>query len=192
MNTPLPHSAALQIRSLFISAGHSMTDPGAVGVGGISEADIVLNFRDRLYDFLSDRIVLARDGKPGVNLPLRQACEMAKRHDIAVEFHCNAAASPHATGTETLSAPKDDAFGERLCAAISRTLGISNRGDKGEADGQHSRLAFVRAGGVIVELFFLTNPDDLKAYRQHLDALVEAVGIELINRVCASAHEIAA
>lgn len=152
------------------------------------EADIVLDFRDRLYDFLAERVVLARDGKPGVNLTLRQACEMAKCHDVAVEFHCNAAASSSATGTETLSAPKDDVFGEQLCAVISETLGIRNRGDKGEGDGQHSRLAFVRAGGLIVELFFITNPHDLAAYHEKLDALVGAVGQELINRVCVDDH----
>ncbi|GEN25391.1 N-acetylmuramoyl-L-alanine amidase [Halomonas cupida] len=191
MTLSMPIPVALQTRSLFISAGHSMTDPGAVG-NGLNEADIVLDFRDRLYEFLADRIVLARDGKPGINLPLRQACEMAKRHDIAVEFHCNAAESSSATGTETLSAPSDDEFGDQLCTAIADTLNISNRGDKGEGDGQHSRLAFIRAGGVIVELFFITNSRDLAAYHEHLDALVGAVGRVLISRVCVSDHEAAA
>lgn len=191
MTLSMPIPAALQTRSLFISAGHSMSDPGAVG-NGLNEADIVLDFRDRLYEFLADRIVLARDGKPGINLPLRQACELAKRHDIAVEFHCNAAASSSATGTETLSAPSDDEFGEQLCAAIADTLNISNRGDKGEGDGQHSRLAFIRAGGVIVELFFITNSRDLAAYHEHLDALVGAVGRVLISRVCVADHGAAA
>lgn len=183
---------ALQTKSLFISAGHSMNDPGAVGVNGFAESDIVLEFRDRLYEYLADKIVLARDGMPGVNLPLQQACQMARLHDISVEFHCNAAASPRATGTETLSAPKDDELGEQLCTAITETLGISNRGDKGEGDGQHSRLAFVRAGGVIVELFFLTNPDDLNAYHAHFDDVVKAVGLVLIDAVCDSEYQEAA
>ncbi|WP_417329574.1 N-acetylmuramoyl-L-alanine amidase [Halomonas cupida] len=192
MTSPMPGPAALQTQSLFISAGHSMTDPGAVGVNGVTEADIVLDFRDRLYEFLSDRIVLARDGKPGINLPLRQACEIARRHDVAVEFHCNAAASPRATGTETLSDSKDDELGKQICSTIAGTLGISNRGDKGEGDGQHSRLAFIRSGGLIVELFFLTNSDDLAAYHKHRDALIEKVGQTLINCVCADNQEVAA
>ena len=36
----------LQTKSLFISAGHSAPDPGAVG-NGHTEADIVLAFRDK-------------------------------------------------------------------------------------------------------------------------------------------------
>lgn len=183
---------ALQTKTLLISAGHSMTDPGAVGVNGMTEADIVLDFRDRLCDYLADRIVVSRDGQPGQNLPLRQACAMARRHDVAVEFHCNAAASSRATGVETLSAPKDDVFGEHLCATIAKTLGIRNRGDKGEGDGQHSRLAFIRAGGVIVETFFLTNLDDLAAYRENLDTLVKTVGLALIDAVCAPEYPEAA
>lgn len=173
---------ALQNRTLFISAGHSMSDPGANG-NGLTEADVVLAFRDQLYDYLADRVVLARDGRPGHNLPLRQACEMAKRHDVAVEFHCNAFSDPSATGVETLSGHEDDALGEHICSSIAGTLGIVNRGDKGEGDGQHSRLAFVRAGGVVVELFFITNPDDLAAYRQNLQGLVEAVGRVLVDAV---------
>ena len=44
------------------------------------------------------------------------------------------------------------------------TLGIRDRGAKPENAGQHHRLAFVRSGGIIVELFFLTNPSDMAAY----------------------------
>lgn len=181
---------ALQTRTLLISAGHSMSDPGASG-NGLTEADVVLDFRDRLFDYLSGKVVLARDGREGQNLPLGQACEMAKRHDVAVEFHCNAFAKPSATGVETLTAPEDDQLGERLCSSVASVLGIDNRGDKGEGDGQHSRLAFVRSGGVIVELFFITNPNDLQAYRDNLDVLVAEIGQLLIKEVCTEYSEVA-
>ncbi len=41
----------LQTKSLFISAGHSDTDPGAAA-NGITEADIVLEFRDMVCEEL--------------------------------------------------------------------------------------------------------------------------------------------
>lgn len=174
---------ALQTRTLFISAGHSMSDPGASG-NGLTEADIVLDFHDRLAQFLLERLAFSRDGARGENLPLRQACEMARDHDVAVEFHCNAFHLPTATGVETLGDNSTRALGERPCTAVSETLGISNRGAKGEGSGQHSRLAFVSAGGLIVELLFITNPDDLAAYRQRRDDVVTAVGLVLIDAVC--------
>ena len=174
---------ALQTQTLFISAGHSISDPGATG-NGLTEADVVLDFRDRLCDYLADKLVFGRDGQPGQNLPLRQACEMAKRHDVAVEFHCNAFSKPTATGVETLSDASGKRLGALLCHSMASVMGIDNRGAKGEDSGQHSRLAFVRAGGIIVELFFITNPNDLAAYRDNLDALVTEVGQVLIAEVC--------
>jgi len=179
----------LQTKSLFISAGHSHSDPGAVG-NGHTEADIVLAFRDAVADELRDKVVFAKDGERGQNLPLRKAVQQASSHDVAVEFHCNAAASASATGVETLSHPDDYPLGQALCEAISDTLGIANRGAKGEASGQHSRLAFVSTGGgIIVELFFISNPDDVAAYFRHKRALAQAVARVLIDEVAPPREE---
>jgi N-acetylmuramoyl-L-alanine amidase len=50
----------------FISAGHSASDPGAVG-NGHTEADIVLGFRDAVADELEGKVVFDRDGQRGRN-----------------------------------------------------------------------------------------------------------------------------
>jgi N-acetylmuramoyl-L-alanine amidase len=54
----------IQARTLFISAGHSHSDPGAVG-NGHTEADIVLAFRDTVADELEGKVVFDRDGQRG-------------------------------------------------------------------------------------------------------------------------------
>ncbi|HRP74569.1 MAG TPA: N-acetylmuramoyl-L-alanine amidase [Rhodocyclaceae bacterium] len=152
------------MKSVFLSAGHSDTDPGAVA-NGRREADIAVAFRNMVAFYLQRAGVPHElDGTGTTNLPLAIAAVRARYHPIGVEFHCNAAALPSATGVETLSGPKDMVLGGRICAALSGALGIRNRGAKPESAGQHHRLAFVRAGGIIVELFFLTNPRDLAAY----------------------------
>lgn len=174
---------ALQTETLFISAGHSHADPGATG-HGVTEADIVLEFRDLLADYLRSRVVFAKDGQRGQNLPLSTAAKLAGKHDIAVEFHCNAF-NGRATGVETLSGDEHKPLGDALCAAISRCLSITNRGAKGEASGQHSRLAFIRTGGgIIVELFFIDNKQDQAKYIANRARLVEAVGDVLVDAVC--------
>jgi len=104
------------------------------------------------------------DGKSTQNLPLRDAEAKARKHPIGVEFHCNAAGNPQAGGCETLQAPDDTVLGNKICVALAGSLGIKNRGAKPEGSGHHSKLAFVRAGGIIVELFFLTNQFDLANY----------------------------
>lgn len=152
------------MKTVFISAGHSDKDPGAVA-NGYKESDIVLDFR-KLVAFYLERagVPFGMDGGPQVNLPLAKAAQMARDYGIALEFHCNAAANPTATGVEVLAGPKDMELAAALSASIAAALGIRNRGAKPESAGQHQRLAFVQSGGMIVELFFITNPQDLKAY----------------------------
>lgn len=174
----------MQTKSLFISAGHSASDPGAVG-NGYSEADIVLELRDYLAEALRARgVEFSKDGKRGENLPLSRAWPMAGEHDIAIELHCNAFSRPTATGVETLSQPHNMELGLSICKAISDTLGIVNRGAKGEGSGQHSRLAFVSSGGgIIVELFFISNLDDLDKYQRWKLQLAEVLADLLAEEV---------
>ncbi len=153
-----------QRRTVMISAGHDERDPGAAA-HGYTEAEVVLEFRDLVSDALVKLgIKHMTDGDPGENLPLREAVQIAKTQQIAVEFHCNAA-TPQATGTETLSQPHHYGLGQALCHATADALGIADRGAKPEDSGQHSRLAFGSdGGGLIHELFFITSKTDLAAY----------------------------
>lgn len=152
------------MKPIVITAGHSNTDPGAVN-GAVTEAHIVTDFRNIVAFYLQrSNVNYATDGTNTENLPLSQAIKLIRPGSVAVEFHCNAFSDPRATGVETLSQEKDKRLGSYLCAAVSDILGIANRGAKKEDAGQHSRLAFVQAGGLILELFFITNPDDLRRY----------------------------
>lgn len=161
--------------AILISAGHSNTDPGAV-VFGRKESEIAVEFRTILVKCLADLGIQAEtDGKGKDNLPLRDAVKLANGKDIAIELHLNASANATASGVETLSGPEHMDLGARLCAAISKALNIRNRGAKPENAGQHHRLAFVQAGGIILELFFLTNPNDLAAYDGRKWPLARAV-----------------
>lgn len=183
------------MRSIFVSAGHSDTDPGAVttqlvGCDALGrdirltrrEADIAVEFRNMVAFYLQRAGVPHElDGHGTQNLPLREAAARARRHPIGVEFHCNASDNPKATGVETLSAAKDSALGARICDAIAGALGIRNRGAKPENAGQHHRLAFVQAGGIIVELFFLSNPADLASYDARRWLAARAVAEVLIE-----------
>jgi len=177
-----------QLKSLFVSAGHSEVDAGASREYDgrlFTEADIVLEFRDMVCERLEKSgVIFERDGGVGENLPLIDAIKLAKAHDVSVEFHCNAFTDGRASGVETLSGDQHKALGERLCEAISFVLGAKNRGAKGEASGQHSRLGFISKGnGIIVELFFITSPKDFKSYQKSKERLADAVANVLIQEV---------
>lgn len=152
------------MKTLFLSAGHSTKDPGAVG-NGLREADVAVEMRN-IVSFCLTQLSVPHvlDGKQLENVPLKNAIAQARKHQIAVEFHCNAAANPSARGVETLSGPKDMKMGAALCKAIAETLPTKNRGAKPENSGQHARLGFVQAGGLILELFFISNAEDVDGY----------------------------
>lgn len=162
------------MRSVYLAAGHSEKDPGAVAFGR-READIAVEFRNYVL-FYIDRfndqqraagqpaIRIGTDGVGMENMPLTVAAAQARGFDIALEFHCNASTSPSARGAEVLSSPKDSVLAAKVSAAIAKALDTRDRGAKPENAGQHHRLAFVRSGGMVVELFFLTSMTDLLAY----------------------------
>lgn len=156
---------------MFISAGHSNKDPGAVS-GSRKEADIAEDFRNLVSTQLSiSKYPHEVDARGTENTVLNDAIKRMKAHRVGMEFHCNAAENPAATGVEVLCAPKDNILAGRICKAIADSLGIRNRGVKPENSGQHHRLGFVQAGGMIVELFFISNKSDLAAYdEKRLDA----------------------
>jgi N-acetylmuramoyl-L-alanine amidase len=169
------------MKPLFISAGHSEVDPGAMAFGR-READIAVEFRNMVAFYLQrESVPFGMDGTGTTNLPLREAASMARRYDIAAEFHCNAASSENATGVEVLSAPEQKELAQRLSAAIANALGIVNRGAKPESAGQHRKLAFVQSGGVIVELFFITCARDLRRYDERKWVAAKAVADTLIE-----------
>lgn len=168
-------------KPIVITAGHSNTDPGATA-GVLTEAHIVTDFRNLVAYYLRrSGANFATDGDGHENWPLRDAAMLARNSIVAVEFHCNSFTNPNATGVETLSSASDKDVGRRLCEAVAGVLYITNRGAKAEGSGQHSRLAFVQAGGIILELFFLSNPSDLKAYLDKKWLVARAVADVLLE-----------
>lgn len=174
------------MKPVFLSAGHSNADPGAVAFGR-KEADVAVEFRNLVSFYLTQaKVKHELDGAATDNLPLAATVKRTRaRTGIEVEFHCNAAANPIAGGVETLSAPADMPLGGRICVALANALGIRNRGAKPENAGHHARLAFVQAGGIIVELFFITSPADLAAYDTKKWLAAKAVADVLIKEASA-------
>ena len=164
------------MKIVTITAGHSNSDPGAVN-GSDRESEIAQDMRNIVAYYLQSKGVAIRtDGEGKGNLPLSEAVKLIKGSSIAVEFHCNAAASKTAKGVEALSQPKDKAISQKLCTAVSSVMGSPLRGDKGwkaENSGQHSRLAYVSNGGIILELFFISNDEELSTWKQKNGLLVK-------------------
>jgi N-acetylmuramoyl-L-alanine amidase len=166
----------------LISAGHGANDPGACA-NGHNERDLMTGLRDKIAENLrSLGHEVVTDGGIGENLPLKEALSLIKGCSIAVEFHTNAALSPAAKGVEVLSLPSLKGKSQKLASAIGKNLGSPLRGDKGwkpQEESARGKLGFVQAGGMIVEVFFISNPEELAAYLLHEDALALSLAFTL-------------
>lgn len=168
----------------LISAGHSATDPGACA-NGYTEAAIALEMRDLVAKRLLEmRHAVVMDGNIAENLPLKNAIALIKGTDLSVELHCNAAVNVQATGVEVIAPPALKLVAQRLARAIAAETGQKLRGELGWIDQSKSargRLGFIEAGGVIVEMVFISNAGDLRTFL----AAKERVAMALAGAICA-------
>lgn len=165
-------------KPVFISAGHDSKAPGCVA-NGHKEADLTLYLRDRVAANLRGlNVRVITDGREGENLPLRDAIKLARENKgPSVELHFNAPGEK-STGVEVLANPELKPLALQLAAAISTVLQIPLRGVlgyKSPNSGQHHRLGFCEAGGLIVEVCFMSSSAELNKYLFHDEEVAVAI-----------------
>lgn len=169
-----------------VTAGHSDTDPGAVA-NGVTESEIAEDMRNMIAGKLRSRgHDVITDGTGSYNQPLNEAIKLIKQGNLAIEIHCNAAGSTSATGVETISLPAHKTLSQRISQAIAGVTKDKVRGDRGWIDQSQShrgKLGYVSAGGLIIELFFLTNKQALENYQSVKWIVASAITDELIRWV---------
>jgi N-acetylmuramoyl-L-alanine amidase len=102
---PQPPSAANGLRKIVLDPGHGGKDPGAIGAGGITEKEIVLNIAQKLAVKLRREmgveVVLTRTDDRFVALEDRTALANAEDADLFISLHTNASSNSEARGIET-------------------------------------------------------------------------------------------
>lgn len=175
------------MRKIFVSAGHTNTpgrDRGASGNGFI-EGALNEEFRELLLFEL--KLLGVKGISDGKNTILSESIRFFKNktstNSIVLDIHFNAA-TPKATGTETLipkiSSKFERELAEKLSATIGNTLGIQLRGRRGvktEADSHHGRLGWMRLKGenILLEICFITNKKDIKSYQTNKYLLAKKI-----------------
>lgn len=173
---------------VLVSAGHSTIPPidsGAVG-NGFTESKEALKLRDETARRLREKgVTVIEDGTDGVSEPLKKALVLARQAAVAVEFHFNAG-PPKATGIEVLTKPSKKLLAQKIAGAINRATGLVLRGESGykpDNSGQHHRLAFCEAGGLIIEVAFISNAADMKSYQVNFGAIAQNIADVLASQV---------
>lgn len=153
---------------IVIDPGHGGSDPGAVGPAGTQEKDHALAISLYMREMLeqcghqtiltreSDMDVAAADATAGEELGARVRIANLAAADIFVSLHINAAASPQAHGAETWYYRSGLELAQCIQTELVK-LGLTDRGIK-----QAGFYVLKNTGmpAVLVELAFITNPDE--------------------------------
>lgn len=161
-----------------VTAGHSNKDPGAIA-NGYNESDIVTDLRNIIVTKMrGDGYSVFTDGDGEENWSLAKAAELLESGNIGIELHCNSADDTSAHGVECFSLPEKRLVAQNIAQEISQAMGIQLRGDYGWKDQKESAresLLIVNKGGTIVELFFITNTDELNIYLSNKEKVADAI-----------------
>ncbi|BAS27081.1 N-acetylmuramoyl-L-alanine amidase [Limnochorda pilosa] len=162
--------------TVVVDPGHGGPDPGAVGGAGTLEKDVVLAVGLELARYLSRagvRVVLTRNGDTrlvdesgslkrrqveDLNLRARRAHEVSA--SVLVSIHANSFPSPRWSGAQTfyqVGEEESRRLAEAIQAQLVRRL-PPNRRVARPAD--YRVLRESRMPAVVVELGFLSNPDE--------------------------------
>ncbi len=150
---------------VVIDPGHGGPDPGAVGIGGLRETDIVLDVGLQVAQLLQARgvqVLLTRTSEVDVDLPPRVSLANNSSADVFVSIHANALsmARPDVNGVETFYFQAGNSL--QLARAIqSQIMAISpGTPDRGARPGRFFVIRRTVMPAVLTEMGFVTGRID--------------------------------
>jgi N-acetylmuramoyl-L-alanine amidase len=152
---------------VVIDPGHGGKDPGAIGIGGTREKDIILPISLRVAEVLQEngvQVVLTRDSDYFVSLPGRVQMAERANADVFVSIHANSVglSRPEVSGLETYY--YDNGLG--LARAVhNRILQSVNVRDRRVRKARFYVLRKSSMPSILVETGYLTGREDIAKLR---------------------------
>ncbi len=162
-NPSRPLNRSVKSKTLvIIDPGHGGKDPGAIGIGGIQEKQIVMSISKQVAQILEQQgiqVRLTRNSDYFISLEGRTQMANRADADVFVSIHANSAgiSKPHVSGLETYYFQS----GRSLAAIIHRN--ILNRVDVNDRKVRQARFYVLRKSdmpSVLVETGFVTGSED--------------------------------
>ncbi len=179
--------------SVVIDPGHGGPDPGAIGIGGIRETDVVLEVSKIVKNLLSDKGVkvrLTRTNDVDLDLPPRVSIANNTDADIFVSIHANASRGKRRdiNGLETFyyRGWRGRLLAKRIQKQILRVSPGSP--DRGVKQGRFYVIKNTRMPAVLVEIGFLTGRLDARrlekiTHRKRLAYAITKGILEYLDKV---------
>ncbi len=177
---------------VVIDPGHGGPDPGAIGIGGIRETDVVLEVSKKVKNLLSSKGVqvrLTRRNEVDLDLPPRVSFANNTDADIFVSIHANASRGKRRdiNGLETFY--YRGWRGRLLAKKIQKQILRVSPGspDRGVKQGRFYVIKNTRMPAVLVEIGFLTGRLDARrlektAHRKRLAYAIAKGILEYLHK----------
>lgn len=165
--TPAPSTPPVPTnrRVVVIDAGHGGSDPGAVGIGGLREKDVVIDISRQVSQILERNgvtVVMTRQDDRTIDLAPRTQLANRVNANLFVSIHANAInmSRPDVNGLETYYYSS----GQRLAQTIHRSMlrSFTNMRDRGVRRARFYVLRHSNMPAVLVETGFVTGRDDAR------------------------------
>jgi N-acetylmuramoyl-L-alanine amidase len=177
--------------TIAIDPGHGGGDPGAVGIGGLRETDIVLDVGLQVTALLEGRgvnVILTRQDDREIELEPRVAQANRAQADLFVSIHANAISMsrPDVNGIETYYyADQSQALARTIHNSL---LDATGRPDRRVKTARFYVLRNTAMPAVLLELGFVTGADDapLLADSDYRQRLAEAIARGILEYVQAN------
>lgn len=174
----------VQIKRIFIDAGHGGSDPGAVG-NGLNEKDINLKISLRqkaLFEAAGYTVFMSRSGDNYVNLKDRTTQANALGVDLLISNHVNAGGGKGSEVWCSIYGGAGRVIADRVCNNLSNIF--YNRGVKTRQGENGDYLHMIRESrmpAILIEHGFIDNIDD--ANRLRSNAYIDQMAQATVNAV---------
>jgi len=166
-------------RVVVIDPGHGGPDPGAVGIGGLREVDVIMPVAFRLAELLRQQgmqVVMTREADIDLGLEPRVQIAQRANADLFVSLHANAISlsRPEVNGVETFYHSSGLELAQSIQRNILQSMGMRDRGVK---QARFYVLRRTSMPSVLVEVGFVTGADDAPRLRdpEFLNRMAEAI-----------------
>ncbi|AXI10746.1 SH3 domain-containing protein [Oceanobacillus sp. 143] len=148
--------------NIVIDPGHGGNDPGAIGLGGVYEKDLVSSTSDIVVKQLraaGATVIVTRLGDHYISLNQRAHISNSYNTDAFISLHYNAFPIIGVHGVNTYySSQSDYQLARNVHSSLVSNVNLNNRGIIQE---NYKVLRSTNAPSILMELGFITNPNDL-------------------------------
>jgi N-acetylmuramoyl-L-alanine amidase len=147
---------------VIVDPGHGGPDPGAIGIGGLREKDIVMSIAQQVASLLDQQgvqAVLTRTGDYDLDLEPRVSMAERMNADVFVSIHANAISlsRPDINGLETYYYSNGQRLAQTIHNSILQGVDVGNRGVR---NARFYVLRRTSMPSVLVEVGFVTGRED--------------------------------